>query len=413
MLHDLLVENIAALYTMDEGEGRLGRIRAGAVAFREGKVSWVGRQAVAPEAREKLDGSALIALPGLVDAHTHTVWAGSRAVEFERRLSGVSYAQILEEGGGILSTVAATRAASEAELTALATGRLRGMAARGVTTVEVKSGYGLELDSELKMLRAAVKAGENAGVRVVPTFLGAHTVPAEHRARREGYVRDLLEVQIPAVAGLAECIDVYADRGAFTLEEAELILRAGAARGLKVRVHAEQVAFTGAAAMAARLGATSADHLERLDAAGVAAMAAAGTVALLLPGAMIYLRDSPPPVAALRAAGVPIALATDYNPGSSPISDLWAVATLGVLTLGLTVEEAVLGVTRHAGLALGAPHLGVLRAGAAGDLALMAPPLGEPPEIASLIQHFGGHHAVAVVRDGRVQFDRRREIPVH
>ncbi len=396
----ILVHRISRLYPLaGDGEAALAPIEDASVGFRDGRLVYLGPAAHAPEADHVIDAAGLVGLPGLVDPHTHAAWAGGRADEFRRRLAGASYAEILEAGGGILSTVRATREASEAELASTTRARVAGLVAHGVTTVEIKSGYGLAPEPEARLLRAARKAADVA--RVVPTFLGAHAVPPEHRAHRDAYVRQVIEEQLPRCAPLAEFVDVYCDRGAFTLDEATAILEAGRAAGLRLRAHAEQVAHTGIAEAAARLGATALDHLERVDEAGIAAMAEAGTVAVLLPGAQLYLRDAPPPVAALREAGVPIALGTDLNPGSSPVHDPWAVATLACLTAGLTVEEAVLGLTRNAGLALGHPELGWLGEGSVAALALFAPPPGEPPELASLVQHLGRNRAVAVFRDGR------------
>ena len=403
MAIDLLVSGIDTLLTMDSdaGETALGVVPDGAVAFAAGRVAWVGPSAEAPPAREVRDGHGCIGMPGLVDCHTHAVWAGSRADEFRRRLAGERYSDILAAGGGILSTVRATRAATEEDLVADAARRLATMAAKGVTTVEVKSGYGLAPEAEARLLRAARAAGELAGVRVVTTFLGAHAVPAEHRADRAGYLREVIEVQLPACAPFADYVDVYVDEGAFTVEEGRAVLESGRRHGLLPRIHAEQVAATGAAAMAASLGASSADHLERVDAAGIAAMAAAGTVAVLLPGAMLYLRDAAPPVAALREAGVPLAVATDLNPGTSPVADLWACATLACVTMGLTVEEALLGITRNAARALGRHDLGRLRPGAAGDFVLVRPPAGEPPEAAPLVQFLGALEVALRVHEGK------------
>ncbi|MFZ5478384.1 MAG: amidohydrolase family protein, partial [Myxococcota bacterium] len=264
----------------------------------------------------------------------------------------------------------------------------------GVTTVEIKSGYGLAPAHEAKMLRAARAAA--GPVDVVTTFLGAHVRPPG----RDDYVDEVVGAQLDACAELADAVDVYCDRGAFTLAEAERVLRAARDRGLPIKVHAEQVAFTGVAALAAGMGALSCDHVERVDDAGVAAMAAHGTVAVLLPGAMLYLRDPSPPVAKLRAARVPMAIGTDFNPGSSPVRDLWSCATLACLTMGLTVVEALAGVTSVAARALGRDDVGVLRPGARGDLALFAPPPGEPPELRVLVQYLGPHRATAVYKDG-------------
>jgi imidazolonepropionase len=396
---ELLIHHLARLYTMAPDAEGLGEIADGAVAFSGGSVVYVGPSAGAPDAAEVIDGSGLVGLPGLVDCHTHAVWAGSRADEFARRLAGARYSDILEAGGGILSTVRHTRATDEATLAALARARLAGMRRRGVTTVEVKSGYGLSPDAEARLLRAAAAAGDV--VRVVPTFLGAHTVPAEYRGDRAAYVRQIIDEQLPRCAPLAECIDVYCDRGAFTVAESVAILSAGRAAGLKVKAHAEQVAYTGIAAAAAELGAVSVEHLERLDDAGVAALAAHGTVAVLLPGAQLYLKDTAPPVAALREAGVPMAVATDLNPGSSPVHDLWTAATLSCILQGLTIAEAALGITRHAGAALGRPELGWLGADSAADMVLIAPPPGEPATISGLIQHMGGGRVAHVIQDGR------------
>ncbi len=395
---DLLVQDIGELLTMAEGEGPLGVRRGTSVAFTGGELVWLGPAEQAPRAREVVDGRGCVGLPGLVDAHTHSLFAGSRAGEFQRRLGGTSYSTILEEGGGILSNVRATRAASDEELAASLSGRLQHFLEQGVTHVEVKTGYALDLEHELRCLR--LLTGRRWPTRVSPTFLGAHTVPAEWRPDRRGYVGFLIAEVLPQVAVLAEFVDVYCDRGAFTLEDTRSILEAGLALGLKGRVHAEQVQHTGAAALAAELGCTSADHLERLDEAGVAAMGASETVAVLLPGAMLYLKDPPPPVAALREAGVPLAVATDFNPGSSPVRSLLACATLSCLTMGLSVEEALLGITRVAGRALGRPELGWLGPGSTADLALFRPPPGEPVCHASLVQYLGGHRAEAVVRDG-------------
>jgi len=399
---DLLVTHADVLYSCADGRPDLGRQEDGAVAFREGEVVYVGPASHAPSADEVVDATGLLALPGLVDPHTHAVFAGSRSDEFRRRLAGAAYSDILEAGGGILSTVRHTRAATLESLAATARARLDGLLRRGVTTVEVKSGYGLDAQTEMKMLTAAWECRDT--VRVVPTFLGAHTIPADFRHRRDDYVRQIIEEQLPAVveAELAVACDVYCDRGAFTVDESLAILTAARDLGLGLRVHAEQVAYTGIAEAAARLGATSADHLERIDDAGIAAMAEHDTVAVLLPGAQLYLRDSAPPVAALREAGVRLALGTDLNPGSSPVHDPWAIQTLATLLQGFTVEEAVLAMTRNAGAALGRSDLGWLGPGSAADLILVAPPPGEPPELASVVQHMGGSRVVTVIRDGEV-----------
>jgi len=382
------------------GTGAWGRIEDGAVALSGDRVVWVGKTANCPDATEIIDGSGCVGLPGLVDCHTHAVWAGSRAVEFERRLAGENYTDILKEGGGILSTVRNTRQASLETLTELAASRLRGMRSRGVTTVEIKSGYGLSPEAEERCLRAARLAGEAAGVHVSTTFLGAHTVPGEHRGHRARYVRQVIEVQLPRVAELADAIDAYVDVGAFSVQEGRDILGAGRDLGLAVRIHAEQIAYTGAAEMASDLGAASADHLEQIDAAGIRAMAANGTIGVLLPGAMLYLSDPCPPVAAMRRAGVRMAVATDLNPGTSPVSDLWICATLSCVMMGLTVEEALCGITSIAADVLGKPDRGRLSPGSAADIVLARPAPGEPVEPAVLVQHMGSPRIEAVIVGG-------------
>lgn len=383
----------------------IARLWDGARVHRDVSVVLRGGRVVEIETGDDTDGGeddcenvecdGLIAMPGLVDCHTHTTFAGTRVADFVKRLGGTSYTTILEGGGGIHTTVQATRMATTGELTFLTSARLEEMLAHGVTTVEIKSGYGLDLRTERRMLEAA--RASSGPVEVMPTFL-AHVLP---RGRdRDEYMRELLDVNLPQLAGLACAADVYCDDGAFTLAETEAILRRAAGLGLGLHVHAEQVAWTGAAALAARLGALSADHLERIDAEGIDAMAAAGTVAVLLPGAMLYLRDTPPPVKALRAAGVPFAIATDFNPGSSPVNNLWTAATLACLTMGLTVEEALAGITRNAARALGRPDLGWIGPGSAADIALFPAPVGEPPSVEVLVQHLGGTRAEQVWKAG-------------
>ncbi|MEZ4322613.1 MAG: imidazolonepropionase [Myxococcota bacterium] len=398
-MHDTVIAGIDTLLTMDPslGDGPLGILRDVAVHVDGGEIAWIGPTSEAPASRHTVDGTGCIALPGLVDCHTHAVWAGSRADEFERRLAGATYTEILKAGGGILSTVRASREATEEQLAAGCASRLARMRARGVGAVEIKSGYGLDPVSELKLIQAARRAGKLTGVRVYSTFLGAHAIPPDWADDREGYVEQVIEDQLPLVAQYASFIDVYVDDGAFTVEEGERILRAGLQCGLQVRVHAEQVAYTGAAEMAARLGALSADHLERIDDAGIAAMAASGTIAVLLPGAMLYLHDTPPPIAKMREAGVRFAVATDLNPGSSPVDDLWACATLACVTMGLTVEEALRGITCVAADSLGEPDLGRLRVGSPAPVVLVRPPPGEAPHPAVLVQHLGCPRIEAVV----------------
>jgi imidazolonepropionase len=312
--------------------------------------------------------------PGLIDCHTHLVFGGDRSDEFERRLRGATYAEIAREGGGILSTVRATRAAGEDGLVASARRRLRRLLRDGVTTVEIKSGYGLDLDSELAMLRAARRLGREEPVEVVATLLAAHAVPPEYANRRGAYVEHVVQDILPAAAraGLMDAVDAFLEGIAFDAAEVGRVFEAAAALGLPVRLHADQLEDGGGAALAARHGALSADHLEHTSEAGVEAMAAARTVAVLLPGAWYTLREArKPPVEAFRRHGVPMALATDANPGSSPILSLLLVLNMGCTLFGLTPEEALAGVTRHAARALGVEHdRGTLETGKRADLAL-------------------------------------------
>lgn len=401
MTADFVITDIDALYTMDDPTG-VGELRESAVAVTNGLISWLGPASEAPTGVTVISARGCAVLPGLIDCHTHAAWAGSRAVEWEQRLAGADYSEILEAGGGILSTVRATRSASALELTALTAARLLRLRARGVTTVEVKSGYGLTAADEVKLLQAARDAGTQSDVEVLGTFLGAHTVPAEWRHDRQAYVEQVINEQLPMVDGLARFIDVYVDRGAFTVGEGRRILEVGAEYGLIPRIHAEQVTHTGAAAMAAELGAATADHLEQIDDDGIAALAQAGTVAVLLPGAMLTLRDPSPPVEKLRAAGVPMAIASDLNPGTSAVHDLWACATLACWQMRTTVAEALRGITVNAALALRLDDRGVVRVGLRADLVVVEPAPGEPVTAGGLVQHLGGNTVRHVIRGGRL-----------
>lgn len=350
----------------------LGIIERGCIAARNGRIIHVGGEAEAPDAIESIDCEGRWITPGLIDCHTHLVHAGDRAREFELRLQGASYEEIARAGGGIVSTMSAVRAASESDLVAASLPRLDALIGEGVTTVEIKSGYGLTLDDEAKMLRAARALASVRDVRVRTTFLGAHALPPEYRGDADAYVDLVADRMMPAMVGLADAVDVFCEGIGFTPAQTERIFAAAAAHGLPVKLHAEQLSNQHGAALAARHGALSADHLEHLDDAGVAAMAAAGTVAVLLPGAYYFMRETRlPPVDALRAAGVPIAIATDCNPGTSPLTSLLLVMNMGATLFRLTVEECLLGVTRHAARALGLQgEVGTLEPGRACDLAI-------------------------------------------
>ncbi|OJY51899.1 MULTISPECIES: imidazolonepropionase [unclassified Sphingomonas] len=352
----------------------MGIVEHGAVAAKDGRIAWIGSAREAPSAVETIDCEGRWITPGLIDCHTHLVHGGDRAHEFELRLQGASYAEIARAGGGIVSTMRATRAAGEAELTASALPRLDALIAEGATTVEVKSGYGLSLDGELKMLRAARALGRERKVRIATTFLGAHALPPEYADDRAGYVDLVCEAMIPAVAGagLADAVDAFCENIGFTADETRRVFEAARAHGLRVKLHAEQLSNQHGAALAASHGALSADHLEYLDDAGIAAMAEAGTVATLLPGAFYFVRETRlPPVQALRDAGVPIALATDCNPGTSPLTSPLLVMNMAATLFRLTVEECLAGMTREAARALGLHReIGTIEPGKSCDLAI-------------------------------------------
>jgi imidazolonepropionase len=369
----LLVDcNIA---TMDPGQDApFGAIENGAIGIQDGRIVRVGRRTeLAGYQAKKVEplGGAWVT-PGLIDCHTHLVFAGNRAAEFEQRLEGATYEEIAAAGGGILSTVAATRAASLEELVEQSRPRLRALMAGGVTTVEIKSGYGLDIESELKMLEAAKALEESETVRVERTLLALHALPPEFKERREDYVRLAIESILPAAAdrGLASAVDAFCEGIGFTPDEVAALFEAAAAHGLRVKLHAEQLSNLRGAALAADYEALSADHLEHADEEGVAAMARAGMVAVLLPGAFYALRETKrPPIDLLRRYGVPMAVATDCNPGTSPILSPTLALSMACTLFGLTPEEALAGMTRHAARALGLEEeIGTIAANMAADL---------------------------------------------
>lgn len=395
----------AHLATLVEGEDPWGTVRDGAVAVADARIARVGpRAALAGDPRaegaEILEAGGAWITPGLVDCHTHLVFAGDRADEFERRLRGESYEEIARTGGGILSTVRATRAASEEELFRDAAARVRELVAGGVTTVEVKSGYGLEPEPELAMLRVARRLGRDLPVTVRTTLLAAHALPASFADDRAGYLRTVREETIPAAAeaGLADAVDAFCEEIAFSVDECRAVLAAGREAGLDARLHADQLTDGGGAALAAEVGARSADHLEHASTAGVEEMARAGTAAVLLPGAYHFLGgDHRPPVEELRRHGVPMAVATDLNPGTSPVASLVLALNLACVHFGLTPAEAVAGATREAARVLGlGDERGTLAEGKWADLALWD--VGHPRELAYWA---GRNPCVGVVRGGR------------
>jgi imidazolonepropionase len=368
---DLLVRR-ARLVTMAPGSP-YGEVDGGALAVEGGCIAWLGPDSALPAgsaARLELDAEGRLLTPGLIDCHTHLVHAGNRAAEWEARLGGATSEQIAAAGGGIRATVRATREAGPERLLSESRARLAWLAAGGVTTVEVKSGYGLDRETELTMLRVARRLGDLLPVTVRTTFLGAHAVPPELEGRADAYLDQVIAL-LPEVVGLADAVDAYCEPHAFSPAQVDRLFAAAARHGLPVKLHADQRSDSGGGALVARHHGLSADHLEHLAPAGVAALAAAGTVAVLLPGAFLHLRETrPPPVPALRAAGVPMAVATDWNPGTSPLGSLPTAMNLACTLLGLTPAEALAGATRHAARALGLADRGVLRPGLRADLCL-------------------------------------------
>lgn len=350
-----------------------------AIAIKNDKIEWCGSQVDLPPAilegalsQEHCQGQ--LVTPGLIDCHTHLVYAGNRATEFQLKLQGVSYAEIAKAGGGIISTVQQTRTASDDELIAQSLPRITALKNEGVTTVEIKSGYGLDLPTELKMLRVARRLGELAGLRVKTTFLGAHAIPPEYKGNSQAYVDYICQEMVPAVkeTGLADAIDVFCETIAFSLEQTEQIFLAARNLNLPIKCHAEQLSNLGASTLAAELGALSCDHLEFLDATGASSMAKANTVAVLLPGAFYFLKEKQkPPVTLLREAGVGMAIATDSNPGSSPTTSLLLMMSMACQFFSLSVPEVLSAVTYQAAKALGINNeVGSIASGQVADLVL-------------------------------------------
>jgi imidazolonepropionase len=390
------------------GHGRQGDIHTipdAALVWDEGTIKWVGPEAELPSEfrdSERLDAGGRLVIPGLVDCHTHLAFAGWRADEFEQRILGRSYLEIARSGGGIASTVRHTRAASEQQLTERATGFLEEMLALGITTVECKSGYGLDLDAELKLLRVYRRLAAEQPVRIVSTFLGAHIVPAEFRDDPDAYVTLLIERMIPAVGQekLAACCDVFVEESAFSPAQARRILTAGRRAGLGAKLHADQLSGCGGAELAAEVGALSADHLEHISDRGIAAMAAAAVVAVSLPLASLYLQQPPMPARRLIQAGVPVAVASDFNPGSAPSYHLPLAMTLACTLQSMTPAEALKGATVYAARAVGMEDLtGSLEAGKAADFAII-----DAPDVNHWLYHFRPNACVRTVIAGRTKW---------
>jgi imidazolonepropionase len=375
----------ARIATMRPGGGPYGMVEDAALAIADGRIAWLGPRKDLPKvaATETRSVNGRWLTPALIDCHTHLAFAGNRAAEFTKRLAGASYEEVAREGGGIMSTVRATRAASDETLLEQTGTRLAALRREGVATVEIKSGYGLDLETELRLLRVARASGEASGLSVSRTFLGAHAIPAEFRGKADDYIALVCDEMLPAVAteGLAESVDAYCENIAFSTGQIARVFETAKALGLPVRLHADQLSDGGGAELAASFAALSADHLEYTSSAGVRALAASGTVAVLLPGAYLTLRETqPPPVSQLRECGVPISVATDCNPGTSPVCSLLTTMSLATSLFRLTPEECLVGVTRHAAQALGfSADRGTLEPGKRADIAIWD--IGHPQEL--------------------------------
>ena len=397
------------LFLANDGEGPFGEVSDGAIAVRDGRIAWLGRRSELPGPPESLapvvhEGGGTWLGPGLIDCHTHLVFGGDRSDEFERRLAGESYESIARAGGGIRSTVRATRSATDTELFESARQRVEELHRQGVTTVEIKSGYGLDTETECAMLRIGRALGEALPPTVRTTFLGAHALPVEYQSDRKGYVEMVVSEMLPAVTGegLADQADAFLESIAFDAEECRTVLSACREAGLTLRLHADQLEDGSGAALAAELGAASADHLEYTSDAGARAMGGAGTVAVLLPGAYYSVgADQPPPVDAFRRYGVPMAVATDLNPGSSPLRSILLALNMACTLFGLRPHEALHGVTSHAAAALALADRGRLAPGLRGDLSLWA--VGHPRELCYWI---GGNPCTQVFVAGEPTFTR-------
>ena len=372
---DLVLTGIGQLVTNDpQRDGLLGLVDEAAVAIKAGRVAWAGPERdLLRELRDlpELDCAGRSVLPGFIDAHTHLAFAGNRAEEFARRLRGETYEEILAAGGGIHATVEATRATDSMRLLDSSIQRAKRMLGYGTTTVEIKSGYGLETETEINQLEVAAAIDDELAIDVVPTFLGAHVIPKEFIGDRAGYIRLVIDEMLPAAAPLAKYCDVFCDEGAFTVDEAREILAAASEHGLRARMHANQLGHSGGAALAAELGAVTADHLDNITSDDVAALKAAGTVAVLLPTVSLSLRLPAPPARRLWDAGVPVAIATDCNPGTSYVENMQLVIAIASLEAALSPEEAVWAATRGGAMAIEAEDKGVIKPGAVADFVVL------------------------------------------
>lgn len=411
---DLIIKNAKELLTLSSSfgdESGLGIIPDGAIAIKEGGIFWVGKTGELPKdfilgsEGQEIDATGKVVMPGLIESHTHLIFAGSRENEFEQRIQGLTYLEIAGRGGGILSTVEATRRASFEDLFSFGKRRLDRLLTKGVTTLEAKSGYGLSLEDELKILRVMKALQGDHPVDIVPTFLGAHTLPKEFREERRRYIDLLTREMIPEVAreGLAEFCDVFCEEKAFALEESREILETGKQYGLKPKIHADQLSPGGGAELAAEVGAYSADHLEYVSQNGIERMAEKGVTAVLLPGASFFLSMKKyPPAREMIERGVRVSLSTDLNPGSSMTESLPLMITMGCLFFRMTPIEAIQAVTIHAARSMGKEkEIGSLDTGKKADLILL-----DIPNYKYLPYHFGVDHVEVVIKGGQIVYKR-------
>ena len=411
---DLVIKNAAELLTLSPSlkeESGLGMIPNGAIAVKERKIFWIGRTEEFPKefslskGSREIDATGKVVMPGLIDSHTHLVFAGSRENEFEQRIQGLSYLEIAERGGGILSTVEATRKASFEELFSLGKKRLDRMLSKGVTTLEAKSGYGLSLEAEIKILKVMRALQERHPIDIVPTFLGAHTVPNEFRSNRTHYIDLVMGEMIPMVAQerLAEFCDVFCEEKAFTLEESRKILETGKRYGLRPKIHADQLSPGSGAELAAEVGALSADHLEYVSLEGIRKMAAKGVTAVLLPGASFFLSmKKHPPAREMIEQGVAVSLATDSNPGSSMTESLPLIMTMGCTMYKMVPREVIQAATSHAARSMGRENeIGSLEPEKQADLLVL-----DIPNYRYLPYHFGVDHTELVIKKGKIVYQR-------
>jgi len=411
---DLIIKNASELLTLMTGfkeESGTGIVRNGALAVKSGKIVWIGKTNELSKSwglkrnGQEIDATGQVVMPGLIDSHTHLVFAGSRELEFEQRIQGLSYLEIAERGGGILSTVEATRKAPFEELLSLGKKRLDRMLSKGVTTIEAKSGYGLSLQDEIKILKVTKALKESHPIDIVPTFLGAHTVPKEFRNDRKQYVDLIIQEMIPRVAqeGLAEFCDVFCEEKAFSLEESRKILETGKRYGLKPKIHADQLSSGGGAELAAEVGAFSADHLEYVSPIGIERMAERAVTAVLLPGASFFLSMKQfPPAREMIERGVAVALATDLNPGSSMTESLPLMITMGCTMFRMTPKEVIQATTIHAAKSMGRENkIGSLEVGKQADVLVL-----DIPNYKYLPYHFGVDHVETVIKKGKVVYQK-------